>query len=353
MATIPQIERVLDLLTITPESHIESLAAPMKSHTRSMKSVTRSKNVVAMGIGEKVSNKKGTGKLALIFYVQKKIPLNKLRADMAIPATVPESLSGSTAIPVDVVVIGKIKLETNVTRSTLQPGNSIGHVDVSAGTFGAVVTDGKSNYILSNSHVLANSGLGKKGDNILYPGPADGGVSPADIIAKLHAFKPFVVGGKYENTVDCAIAKPVPDKAGSINAAIKGIGVPKGTIKAVRGMKLVKVGRTTGKTEGEVKDIHFRFIVDYPGVGEVGFKNQVFCTRYSKPGDSGSLVIDKASGKAMGLHFAGADGGSIFNPIDEVLSALKIKLVTKQPSVAEAAKKAKSKPKRVVKVKKK
>jgi hypothetical protein len=31
----------------------------------------------------------------------------------------------------------------------------------------------------------------------------------------------------------------------------------------------------------------------------------------------------------MGLHFAGADGGSVFNPIEQVLSDLKVTLVTR------------------------
>ena len=51
--------------------------------------------------------------------------------------------------------------------------------------------------------------------------------------------------------------------------------------------------------------------------------------RYTKGGDSGSLVLDQATGKAVGLHFAGAKKGSVFNPIGEVLSALGVKLVTR------------------------
>lgn len=103
-------------------------------------------------------------------------------------------------------------------------------------------------------------------------------------------------------------------------------------------MKVVKVGRTTNRTVGEVRDVHFRFLLDYgDDVGEVGFTDQVLCTRYTQPGDSGSLVIDQASGKAVGLHFAGANGGSVFNPIADVLDALRISLVTKSLTVREAA----------------
>jgi hypothetical protein len=72
-----------------------------------------------------------------------------------------------------------------------------------------------------------------------------------------------------------------------------------------------------------------RLRIQYTGVGKVGFRDQVLCTRYSKPGDSGSLVLDKKTKRAVGLHFAGGPKGSFFNPISEVLRALRIVLVKK------------------------
>ena len=83
---------------------------------------------------------------------------------------------------------------------------------------------------------------------------------------------------------------------------------------------------------GTVRDVHFRFVLEYPGVGNVGYVDQVLCTRYTRPGDSGSLVLDPASGRAVGLHFAGASGGSVFSPIDHVLKGLNVRLVTSPPS---------------------
>jgi hypothetical protein len=94
-------------------------------------------------------------------------------------------------------------------------------------------------------------------------------------------------------------------------------------------MKIVTRGRTSGDTEGEVQDVHFRIAIDYPnGVGNIGFIDQVKCTRYSKPGDSGSIIVDKESKKIVGLHFAGAQGGSIFNPIAEVMKEMKFRFVS-------------------------
>ncbi|HKS39631.1 MAG TPA: trypsin-like peptidase domain-containing protein [Blastocatellia bacterium] len=344
MASESSIEHVLDLLTKAPKAEIESLSDDAGTHAGSMRRIVDSKNVVALGISEKITKRKATGKLALTFYVEKKISPKKLKADSMIPPTVPEALSGPEAIPTDVVVLGKLRPEVNARRNPFEPGNSIGHVDITAGTLGAVVAKGNTLYLLSNSHVLALSGKAKKGDSIIYPGDADGGAMPDDLVAKLAGFKKFITGGDFVNHVDCAIAKPTAARLPDLMSEIKGLGVPKGTIKPKRGMKVVKVGRTTGKTKGEIRDVNFRFTLDYGEVGEVGFIDQVLCTRYTQPGDSGSLVIDQETGRAVGLHFAGASGGSVFNPIDDVLAALKVKLVTKslaKPQSKPAKKSAK------------
>jgi hypothetical protein len=68
------------------------------------------------------------------------------------------------------------------------PGVSIGHYQVTAGTFGALVTDRATGerFILSNNHVLANSNDSQLGDAILQPGAIDGGLNPGDVVAHLH-----------------------------------------------------------------------------------------------------------------------------------------------------------------------
>jgi hypothetical protein len=179
------------------------------------------------------------------------------------------------------------------------------------------------------------SGRAKQGDAILYPGKHDGGKKPVDLVARLVDFVQFQTGGDFVNKVDCAIAEPLENRLAEIKEGIKGIGLPKGTIQPKRGMQITKVGRTTGKTTGRVLDVNFRTTINYQGVGPVGFTDQALCTRYTEGGDSGALVIDKKSGKAVGLHFSGSQadgecrGSSIFNPITEVLKALDVTLVTK------------------------
>ena len=119
MASEQTLTRVLDLLTTAPPARLESMRAGASRHAHSMRRVVDSDNVVAVGISEKVSGNEPTGKLALTFYVKKKISPKRLTAEMAIPPTVPEALSGPQAIPTDVVVLGKIvpELRPNVAQA--------------------------------------------------------------------------------------------------------------------------------------------------------------------------------------------------------------------------------------------
>jgi hypothetical protein len=334
MASEKAILRALDLMTVAAPAQLETLAAVAPSaptRVNELRNVLDSENVVAVGISEKESDGEATGQLALTFYVEKKLPLSQLRADAAVPPTIPTALSGSQAIPTDVVPIGRLRPEAAplVGRKPVQPGFSIGHIAVTAGTLGALVSNKGKLLILSNCHVMADSGNAQKGDHILYPGPQDNGMEPDDIVAELEDFVEFVTGGDFVNRVDCAVAKPLDGRLADLTSEIKGLGVPSGTVLPKRGMQITKVGRTTGKTRGRVRDVNFRFVLDYPALGPVGFVDQALCTRCTDGGDSGSLVLDAATGKAVGLHFAGASGGSVFNPIREVLKALQVRLVTR------------------------
>lgn len=297
-----------------------------------------SDNVVGLGIAEKVSDNHLTGQLALTVYVIKKRLPDELSGAEMVPPALPDALSGGKLLPTDVVEIGRPVPEVNITREVVEPGYSIGHVKISAGTLGAFVTKSGQQFILSNSHVLANSGLGRPGDAIVYPGKHDGGKTPADKVGSLTDFVAFDASGEYVNLVDCALASIDPARAAQLKAEILGLGLPRGIIAPRRGMTIVKVGRTTGKTEGTIKDVHFRVKINYDGVGTVGFTQQVLCTRYSDGGDSGALVFDKATMKAVGLHFGGSPGGeqpaSFFNPIRAVLKALGVALVTRTSATA-------------------
>ena len=328
--------RVLDDLTT---ANIETLEMHKRPHVDQLRQVIAQPNVVGVGIADKVRRGKKSPHLAIAVYVKKKWPLNELSPRRVIPSAIPEAVADATPIPTDVVVLGKFeaigKLEPKQTRvfairEPIQPGNSVGHYQATAGTLGAIVrpkmSGKKQRMILSNSHVLALCGRGKKGDRIIYPGKADEGKVPGDVIAHLHNHVKLQPGGDFINEVDCAVAMIDVHNSRPLLPSVRGCKAPKGTIVPKRGMKIRISGRTSGVSNGVIKDIHLRLAIPYPRLGQVGFKNLVFCTKYSRPGDSGSLVCDIAGGKAVGLHVAAWQGGSVFCPIQKVLHALGVEL---------------------------
>lgn len=320
--------RALEFLTSPQPPRIEMLAAVRKVHANRAYDLLEDPNIVGIGISEKVVETKPIGELALCFYVKKKKPASKVRPDCLIPPVL--ALAEPLPVFTDVKVLGEVRPENkvNAQRRPIVSGYSVGHYRVTAGTIAAIVKKGEGSFILSNSHVLADSGRGKQGDPILYPGDEDGGKRPADKVAELTKFVPFVRGGGFVNRVDAAIARIVEDRLGDVSYAVQGAKMPLGMIAPERGMKVVKRGRTTGTTKSKILDIHFRVALQYPGVGKIGFLDQVLCERYTDGGDSGSLVVDSKSGKVVGLHFAGADAGSVFNPMTEVTKALGFRFVS-------------------------
>jgi hypothetical protein len=320
--------RALNMITRADTSEIRTEAV---GPVDDLRGILGSENVVGVGVAEKVSDKGPTGDISLTFYVVRKKSKRSLRAHEFIPPVIHPELTGGEPVLTDVVVLGKIRPEVNAVKNPIQPGNSIGHAsENAAGTLGAIVTSGKAKrcQLLSNSHVLAKSGKAKVRDGTVYPGRLDGGKVPKDVVGKLAKWSKWKVGGQFVNTVDAAVSTVVPARTNDINAAIRNLSLVTATIAPKRGMKVVKVGRTTGKTAGTIRDIHFRFVLNYPGVGKVGYRDQILVSRFTKPGDSGSLVVDQKSKKAVGLHFAGANGGSVSNPIDAVLKAMGVRLAT-------------------------
>lgn len=319
--------KALDMVTVGTAPTIEALSPVRRSHFTRLRGIVSGDNVVGVGISEKVVEGKNTGEATVCFYVRRKLPPSQVTGETLVPQAI--SLPGDKAVFTDVKEIGPLRLEAVSKKiKPLQSGFSIGHPNITAGTLGAIVKRAGKFFVLSNSHVLADSGLALIGDPIVYPGAMDGGVVPANLAASLSTFVPFDTTGALVNRMDAAIAEIAANRLGALNLAIYKAATPLGTVKPKRAMVVAKFGRTTGKTTGTIIDVNFRFTLTYPGVGSVGYIDQVLCTRYTDGGDSGSIVVDTGSGKIVGLHFAGANGGSVFNPIRPVMKELGIRFVS-------------------------
>ena len=213
------------------------------------------------------------------------------------------------------------------------PGVSAGHYKITTGTLGCFVTDDRNNvYILSNNHVLANTNKAFFADPVLQPGPIDGGNKKQDVIARLEYLVTLEHGKP--NAMDAALAKVSAGLA--INHAIGGKRKVTGTITPVHKQKVEKFGRTTGHTQGSITTRNLDLQVDYEGK-LIDFEDQLEIkgvvkngrrTMFCDGGDSGSLILERGSFKAVGLLFAGASDGTTFaTPIEDVLSTFAVKIL--------------------------
>ena len=216
-------------------------------------------------------------------------------------------------------------------------GISCGHFKITAGTLSTRVFDTatRTRLILSNNHVLAASNQGSPGESIFQPGVYDGGTE-ADTIARLERFVQLTLG---DNLMDCAVAKPLNDA--DLSDEILDIGVISDIEPAVVGMPVMKSGRTTGYTESTIQDVNATVkVYGYPfghwdpeaGYYYLIFKDQIVTNFMANPGDSGSLLVNKNTKKAVGLLFAGSSLFTSHNKITSVCNLLNIEFFAPPPS---------------------
>ena len=323
---------------------------------RFKETILRKPNVVGVGTGFKEVRGRRTTDLCVVALVRVKVP----RAGLAEDALVPSRVEG---IPTDVVEVGELRAEQARTdRWRPAPGGiSIGHFKVTAGTLGTAVRDRASGerLILSNNHVLANSNQADVGDAVLQPGAIDGGSPNSDTLARLERFVEIqfnqepptcgiaklvaellnglarLVGSRHRlrviqenpqavNRVDAAVAKPL--NPADLLPEILDIGEVQGSVAPTLGMAVRKSGRTTGFTTGQVNVIETTVTVNYGENRTARFEGQFVTTPMSQGGDSGSLLVDGETLRAVGLLFAGSAQATIYNPIQDVLEGLQIDL---------------------------
>jgi len=181
--------------------------------------LSRYPNVVGISNTLKPRVKESTGEVieeekCIRVYVSEKLPMIQLGK-----SALPLEIEG---IPVDVVTVGELRALKNGKQERVRPlvaGLSIGHHNITAGSYGWLYTKGKKEYLGSNAHVFTPdpskpSGM-FKGDAILSPGPYDGG-SMDDVVGGYvwhKQIKPVASG--------CRLARGV---AGFLNAVSKVLG---------------------------------------------------------------------------------------------------------------------------------
>jgi hypothetical protein len=296
-------------------------------------------NVVGVGIGEKLVDGKHTGVWAVKFFVRMKYAQSQLESRYLLPKQI-------AGLPVDVEETGLLQRFARARKVRAQdvaipnprnkirpapPGSSVGFQDpsnqfVMAGTFGALVSDGSGSYILSNNHVLADEDRLPTGAPIFQPGLLDNGNAATDQIAQFT--RAINLKASANNQVDCALAKVLSPS--SVTNQILQIGAPAGVADAQIDMTVHKFGRTSSYSVGQVTSTDTDVTVQYE-TGSYTFTGQVIVVglngqAFSAAGDSGSLILDRATNNAVALLFAGSDSHTIANHIGDVLQELKVKL---------------------------
>ena len=313
------------------------------------------KNVLAVGVGYKITKGKKTDKLSVVVSVKEKVKQDDLLPDDIVPKTL-------NAVPTDVIEVGSfVAYPTPTDKWRPAPGGvSIGHEDITAGTLGCFVEKDGEIFILSNNHVLANSNDATIGDSILQPGPYDGGRN-TDQIAVLHDYLPIqfegvdlppdcevaseavkflnfcarLMGSKVRvkayrpregpNVIDAAIAKPL--SITDVTSEINGIGRPTGSRAPALGDHITKSGRTTGVSSGTIDQVDVTVTVQYGTLKLAIFEDQFISTIDSGGGDSGSSILDDDR-KIVGLLFAGGDGSTVMSSIDYALEGFGVQVYT-------------------------
>lgn len=247
-------------------------------------------------------------------------------------------------------------------RERVEPligGVTIGGQHGRGGTLGAVVWDKRdgSLCILSNWHAIAGTEA-RKGDACIQPALFDGGIAAQDRIGIL---KRWCI----DEHADAALAELTHERpycSGDILGEgkivrVKGI---KGLSRNHLGLRVVKYGRTTGKTVGIIDGVGMSIGLNFDGhtqtlhdqirivpvpdekvvLNESAPGNPAENVTYwfsrgevSQSGDSGAVWLDE-SGNAVGLHFAGDKANSpvgefaVANCMEVVAEKLEFDFVT-------------------------
>jgi len=184
-------------------------------------------------------------------------------------------------------------------------------------------------FLLSCNHVVAGVNQAPIDSPLLQPAKVDNGCleDPEDYIGTLQMYRVLQLGG-LANRVDAGLVRTTESNAGNATPA-DGYGLPKSQpLTATVGMLVQKYGRTTTRTYGRVTGVNSTIVIAYPAgnvlfTGQLTVSNRAPSTVFTRPGDSGALVVTDPGREPVGLLIAGNSTGTvgILNRIQEVLDA--------------------------------
>jgi hypothetical protein len=181
-------------------------------------------------------------------------------------------------------------------------------------------------YALSCNHVFGRMGQALPGEPILQPSPLDGGTLSTSRLGVFLRSAPLVFNTGVPQVADASLAlctrNVLPRTEWGVGSNVRFI-ADQALVQP--GDAVCKLGRTTGLTYGRVIAVEGTLLVNYVGLGYPGrvvrYDRQIVTTSMGAYGDSGSLLLN-LDGVAVGMLFSGGDGGTVHNPIVDVLQLL-------------------------------
>lgn len=261
-------------------------------------------NIVGVGLREKVTDGHPTGIPSIAVYVVQKEPIFAVSG----PA-VPKEIDG---VPTDVVETGgfmpfspRLRLRPTVS------GASIGHSAGTLGSLGFFAQRGSSRqlYLVSCNHVLARTNRAHKNDAVLQPAPYDGADPDRDQVGRLDDWEELYFDAP--NRIDAALAE-IADAKEIYSPGVYNVGdLDPRPLDPAEHLPVLKSGRTSQVTHGEVTDPINTLVIPY-GSRKAIMREQVIVEattkgqRFSKPGDSGALVLEEGTLRPVGMICGGS-----------------------------------------------
>jgi hypothetical protein len=282
--------------------------------------------VVEVGIGLRRRGGRLLEEPAFIVSVQEKRPESELPPDQIVPRTI-------HGFPTDVEVYRPPKplLGFNDEKDKKNYKTKVGGVAIKAedasgtGTLGCFCRQNGDNSVvlLSNHHVLLG-GSAKVGSGVGQPAYDASCCCTCNEIGKVL---------KGDKNLDCAIASlnsnvPFYPKVRRIRRADNSVeeeGTIKGTADPVMNQVVWKVGYKTGLTRGTISKITPRVEIAVAAAFD----------RFADRGDSGSVVIEKATGNIVGLLYAITDDAGdtgLAKKITAVQNVMNITVIPSDPT---------------------
>jgi hypothetical protein len=282
----------------------------------------RSPNIHGWGWGLKIRGGKITDIPCFFICVYKKLPPDQVPPEEFVP---PEWRGFYT----DVCQVPQyVALSYTAPIRPVPGGVSADHFKSTAATVCLpVVRDGRM-YILGCTHSFALQNLAEIGDPIVQPSPYDGGFVPDFHIGNLKDYIP-ILPPPAENTAEGALVEVSPE---DVCFEVAGYGSYERAIApCAYGSRVVKVGRTSGRTYGVITSCLFRCEIFYPQLGNCIFVDTIrvvseSCPQISLGGDSGAPVLVLGSFKPVGMLIGGNEYEFVAIKMSTLASLLRFSL---------------------------